>query len=198
MAKQIKRKDIPLERRKEIMNAAAELFAHKGYYGVSVNAIAQKAGVSKGNLYWHFESKLDIFHQLFEYLAAPLFIPLIEILESDLPPRKKLKSLSKACIDAAEKNPEVIRVGWQIVTHPELQEIIQTETREYMAPFIARLIPLFEAIGEKKPEAVARFYALTLDAFMGVSVLMPDEFDKKRFLSIIDERIINYTGGNDD
>ena len=198
MTKQIKRKDIPQERRKEIMNAAAELFANSGYYGVSVDAIAKKAGISKGNLYWHFSSKQEIFQHLFEYLAAPLFVPLIQILESDLPPRQKLRKLSRACIDAAEKNPEVVRFAWQIATHPELQEFMKSEYREYMAPFIARLVPLFKAIGEKKPEAIARFYALTLDAFMGVSVMMPDEFDKNRFLGIIDERFINYAGESHD
>lgn len=187
-----KRKDIPQERRKEIFSAATELFSKSGYHGVSVDAIAKKAGMSKGNLYWHFKSKQEIFIQLFEYLALPLFMPLMQLLEEDLLPREKLTAMSRACLETAGANPEIVRFAWQIAAQPELKEMFTSEYTEWMDPFIEKLTPLFAAIGEKKPEDIARFYALTLDAFMGMTVMMPGAFDKEKILALIEERFINF------
>lgn len=191
MVTQIKRKDIPAIRREEILEAAAELFARRGYHGVSVDAIAKKAGISKGNLYWHFKSKQEIFRQLFEHRVVPLFEPIFTILDSEELPKEKLKTLSRTCFDAAEAHPEVVRFGWQIAAQPELKEMFAGEYTEWMEPFIDQLTHLFEACGEEKPQQVARFFALSLDAFMGMAAMMPEQFDKESILSIIAERFID-------
>ncbi len=48
------------ERISEIIRAAVEVFVKKGYEGASMNAIADRAGISKGGLYHHFKSKDEI------------------------------------------------------------------------------------------------------------------------------------------
>lgn len=45
------------EREQRILEAAAELFVHYGYDKTTVSDIAHRAGVSKGAIYLHFESK---------------------------------------------------------------------------------------------------------------------------------------------
>jgi AcrR family transcriptional regulator len=52
--------------RREILNAAIELFAAKGYSRVSIRELAARAGCSTSNLYHHFASKYDIFVTLVE------------------------------------------------------------------------------------------------------------------------------------
>jgi TetR/AcrR family transcriptional regulator len=47
-----------------IFKAAEKLFAEKSFSSVSMDQIAQKSGMSKGNLYHHFESKEDLYNQL--------------------------------------------------------------------------------------------------------------------------------------
>lgn len=49
------------ERIKDITNAAIDIFLKKGYENTTMEYIAQKAGVSKGGLYHHFQSKDMIF-----------------------------------------------------------------------------------------------------------------------------------------
>lgn len=44
-----------------ILRAAADLFAQQGYDCVSMNAIAERAGVSKANIFHHFKSKNDLY-----------------------------------------------------------------------------------------------------------------------------------------
>ncbi len=52
--------------REQLLDAAARVFAERGYRGASVEAIAAAAGVTKGALYWNFESKSDLFFSLLE------------------------------------------------------------------------------------------------------------------------------------
>ena len=53
------------KRRGEIFAAAAGVFAEKGYALATVDEIAVAAGISKGSIYNYFESKQDLFWQLF-------------------------------------------------------------------------------------------------------------------------------------
>lgn len=39
---------------------AFELFAERGFAGVNLNDIATRAGVTKGSLYWHYDSKQEL------------------------------------------------------------------------------------------------------------------------------------------
>ena len=48
------------DRRRKIVAAASELFAHKGFEGTSIREIAAASGVLSGSLYYHFPSKEDL------------------------------------------------------------------------------------------------------------------------------------------
>lgn len=47
-----------------ILVAAKELFAESGFNAVSVNAIAERAGVSKANVFHHFKSKNTLYLEI--------------------------------------------------------------------------------------------------------------------------------------
>ncbi len=53
------------QRRLEILEAAADLFTDHDYDAVSLQAIAARAGLAKSALYRYFETKEDIFLQLY-------------------------------------------------------------------------------------------------------------------------------------
>ena len=66
----------------QIRDAAFLLFGRYGYDGVSVGDIAQRTGLSKGALYWHFSGKRELFldclrrmHRIFEDI---IFTPMLE------------------------------------------------------------------------------------------------------------------------
>lgn len=44
-----------------ILNTATQLFAELGYDAVSMSAVAEKAGVSKANIFHHFNTKQDLY-----------------------------------------------------------------------------------------------------------------------------------------
>lgn len=57
----------PKPTREKIVDAAAKLFYREGIRAVSVDAVAETAGVTKKTLYYHFRSKDDL---IGEYLAS--------------------------------------------------------------------------------------------------------------------------------
>lgn len=56
--------------RTAILDAALELFSHRGYGATSMRDIAGKAGVSTGSVYHHFADKEAIFKALLEQFQA--------------------------------------------------------------------------------------------------------------------------------
>ena len=52
---------IRAESRAKIIATARRLFAERGFDGCNVSDIAKQAGMSQGNIYWHFASKDELF-----------------------------------------------------------------------------------------------------------------------------------------
>lgn len=50
--------------RTKILTSAVQLFSKSNYHAVSMSEIAEGAGISKGTLYWHFDSKEDLFREI--------------------------------------------------------------------------------------------------------------------------------------
>ncbi len=192
MGKPLRRKDIPPLRRAQILAAAAELFSRGGYQGVTVDAIARQAGISKGNLYWHFRSKREIFQLLLEE-AMGRFDPVLgEIADSDAPPRQKLRALTRALLETAAANPEAMSLVLQIAAQPELRDMVSAEYVLLMSRYIDTMTQLFADAGAEKPRDVAALYALVIDALMGMVVVAPDLYDKERILALLEERFISF------
>src|SRR5450755_1995281 len=56
--------------RRQVLDAALQLFSRHGYRATSVRGIAKEAGVSTGNVYHHFPDKESIFKTLLDELWA--------------------------------------------------------------------------------------------------------------------------------
>src|SRR5215210_4307966 len=53
--------------KERVLGAALRLFNEKGTAAVSTNHIAEAAGISPGNLYYHYRNKEEIIAGLWEY-----------------------------------------------------------------------------------------------------------------------------------
>lgn len=67
--------------RADVLQAAQEVFAEVGYHRASLEAIARRAGYSKGAVYSNFESKDDLFFALLE----PVALLMVEALTAPYP-----------------------------------------------------------------------------------------------------------------
>lgn len=58
--------------RRELLQAARELFTEKGYAAATLDDLSVRTGVTKGALYHHFRDKRELFRALFEELEKEM------------------------------------------------------------------------------------------------------------------------------
>ncbi|QIE57415.1 TetR family transcriptional regulator [Pikeienuella piscinae] len=71
-----RRTRIQTENRLRIVAAAIDIFAQDGFRGATVDAIAERAGMSKPNLLYYFPSKEAIYREVLERLLDDWLAPL--------------------------------------------------------------------------------------------------------------------------
>ena len=54
-----------------ILVAATELFMQRGYEKTTVSNVAERGGVSRATVFWHFSDKAGLFREAFFRLLAP-------------------------------------------------------------------------------------------------------------------------------
>ncbi|MDQ2838460.1 MAG: TetR/AcrR family transcriptional regulator [Actinomycetota bacterium] len=79
--------------RQRIVAAAVALFAEQGFDATSVNQVVARAGVAKGALYHHFESKDDLLYEVYRELVDRQLAGLNAILARRLSPTGTLRAL---------------------------------------------------------------------------------------------------------
>jgi AcrR family transcriptional regulator len=80
-------------RREQIMTAATAVFARKGFDGTSMDDIVQASGLSKGGLYWHFDSKDAIIDAILSQFFDREMADLHRLAGLDLPAAERLRLL---------------------------------------------------------------------------------------------------------
>lgn len=63
---------LPLEKRTQLLDIAAQEFARNGFEDASVNRILELAHMSKGAAYYYFEDKVDLFCAVVQYAMEQL------------------------------------------------------------------------------------------------------------------------------
>ncbi|GAA0493170.1 TetR family transcriptional regulator [Paractinoplanes deccanensis] len=79
--------------REEILDAAAELFAQRGYAATSTRLIAEAVGIRQASLYYHFANKEQILAELLEATVRPSLTYAEELSTQDLDPAAALQEL---------------------------------------------------------------------------------------------------------
>lgn len=82
----LRRKKQPDAVRRALLDAALQLGYERGLAGVTVQAVAQKAGVTKGGLFHHFASKEALLEGLFTDIIKQLDAEIDRIMSEDREP----------------------------------------------------------------------------------------------------------------
>jgi len=83
------------DRRRNILNQAAELFADKGYARSSISELAAACGASKSWLYHYYPSKEAILYDIMRLHVTELVTMAEEALAYDGSPRQKFRRLAR-------------------------------------------------------------------------------------------------------
>jgi TetR/AcrR family transcriptional regulator len=129
----------------QIVSAAREEFAKRGFAGARVQEIARKAGVNKQLLFYYYHSKRGLFQAVLSRAAGELEAALTGITLSGGRPLERLRRALEAQFDYLGR-------------HPELVAILTQEGRADLGPFapaIKRLVVLLaegQGLGQVRDE----------------------------------------------
>lgn len=94
----------------KLLYSAKKNFFDKGYDAVSVDEIAEIAGVSKATLYRHFPSKEELFKSVVEQFFCDIRICIENIISQDLTFEKKLeKFIQTMRLELRELKPYLLK-----------------------------------------------------------------------------------------
>ena len=163
--------------RERIVSAANALFYADGIRGVSVDAVAAKAGVTKRTLYYHFESKDDL---VAAYLAGrdqpnlTLFKQWFAEADDGLPAQVQriFRNLARSARHPKWKGCGFLRTSAELANMPGHPAI--RIGAAHKKKFEAWLRATFEAEGIADPLRLARQILLLLDGSFAVVLLHRD------------------------
>jgi AcrR family transcriptional regulator len=113
------------EARDELLNAALQVFARRGYRDAGVDEIAAEAGYSKGALYWHFSGKEELLLTLLEERIDTPMRERFALLASAPPEQDMSVEATRAFAQQLDEEREVLlleREYWSLaIRDPELR-----------------------------------------------------------------------------
>ncbi len=179
-----KRPDLRAQRAGEIVQAAAEVFAEKGYQRARVIDVARRAGIGKGTIYEYFRNKQELFLAVFDwYVEGVLEASLAAIAPSDAPPRtlrRLVEEMLAATAEVLHLYPLTLEF-WAAAAGSELGERLNQEFRDLYRRYgdaLAEVIRAGVASGDFHPAvdplATARVLAGALDGLFLQAWLDPD------------------------
>jgi AcrR family transcriptional regulator len=123
------------EKHRQIMTAAAALFARQGYQKTSIDEIVREAGISKGLYYHYFENKKELYIHLYNSYADILSNTICErvaLSETDF--FERLKQVSHIRIDFAVSYPSLYRFLYSAYyeEHPDIAPLIKNKNEELL------------------------------------------------------------------
>jgi AcrR family transcriptional regulator len=93
--KRLTREEAKQQTREQLLLAAAQVFAQKGFHGASIDEIAETAGYTKGAVYTHFSTKDDLYLALLDQSLDRESSIWTQIIEEGLEIKTHSKELEK-------------------------------------------------------------------------------------------------------
>ncbi len=86
------------ERKQQLLDAAADLFASKGYATTRIADICARAGVAKGLFYWYFDTKESLFAELVRTMRLALRRTQAAAMDPDSDPVRRIRQGTEASV----------------------------------------------------------------------------------------------------
>jgi AcrR family transcriptional regulator len=97
------RADVSEERRAEIIEAALHCFTRQGYNNTTMDDIVAESGLSKGTLYWYFDSKDDLFSAAMMSVFEDISEDALKDIEQRSTASDKLLAMARAAVNIGKQ-----------------------------------------------------------------------------------------------
>jgi AcrR family transcriptional regulator len=173
------------DRRKEILDAAMELFALKGYSQTTIQDIANKASISKGLLYNYFSSKDAIIEELF-HQGLNLFYQYLDADNDGILSTEEMQYFLEKQIENLKKNPLFWKLFFMILIRPSSEKLLEKLRFEaYHSKMWMLVYSYMERHFTDKPDAHCWYFYAMMDGVFMHYAFSPDQYPIDEVLQII-------------
>ncbi|MFI6767484.1 TetR/AcrR family transcriptional regulator [Streptomyces sp. NPDC050355] len=113
---------MPEERRRELLAAAAEVFAVQGYDATTVRQIADAVGMLAGSLYYHFDSKEAMLDEILSTFLDELWDGYDAVLAARLGPRETIEALVTESFREIDRHRAAVAIYQKEAKHLAAQQ----------------------------------------------------------------------------
>ncbi|MCG8701326.1 MAG: TetR/AcrR family transcriptional regulator [Bacteroidales bacterium] len=173
------------ERIAQIVEAALELFANKGYEGTSISQIAKEANMSKGLMYNYFNSK----EALLKYILDNVVDEMTDLFDPNHDGILELHEMKGFIIDffkLLKEKRHFYHLYFQVALQPTVFKLIEKRIEDMLKPLIEMTTVYFTEMGFENPVAEALIFGSIMDGAAFDYVLKPDLFP----IEILQEELI--------
>jgi AcrR family transcriptional regulator len=177
--------------RSRLLDAAASVFAHHGYERATLDEVAHVAGLTKGAVYWHFESKAHLFRALlaeYDRREAEFSDAQAERARASSDPEQAIVALVKAEHARLVESPEWARLPAEFLAAGR-EEAIRTELasallrrRSGLGVWLRELANAGKLDPELEPDAVALIGESLIRGLLELALVDPEvDLDRAAF-----------------
>lgn len=138
------RPDVSEERKTQILTAATKVFTERGFADARMDDIVSEAGLSKGALYWYFDSKdaiiISILDQIFDYETGHVR----ELLERENSAKSKLEVFIETMVKDLEKMKPLMPIFFDFWSLSVRKKTINQAIKKYYQSFLDMIEPIIE------------------------------------------------------
>ncbi|NLV54737.1 MAG: TetR/AcrR family transcriptional regulator [Acidimicrobiales bacterium] len=133
------------ERRMQLIAAAGELFAERGYDDTRIVDIVERAGVAKGLFYWYFDNKEALFRDLVEQNRLSLRRAQAAAIDSDAEPLLRIRQATEASVVYMARHARLFSLLEVEVVDQKFTDVLRQGTEVHAADTAALIA---EAVAE--------------------------------------------------
>ncbi len=165
------------ERREQLLDVAKEVVDEQGFHGVSIEAVARRAGITRPVVYNHFGDLDSLLEAMIQREGARGLAQLAEVIPSDPGPDPQ-----KALLEALRGYLETVRadpITWRLVLMPPegapavLRKQI-TQGRDAVVAVLAELVGSGVGGGPKSPDPELTARTISAIADEGARLMLTD------------------------
>ncbi len=162
--------------RARLLEAAAQVYARRGFAGATLEEVASEAGFTKGAVYAHFGSKENLLLALVEEHLAGQVAEQLELFDRDRVTWERPLAGSDRWMDRLQQSPDRFRLFVELWTHAQRDEPLRLRLAEALGELRATFTRFSvdsaaDAGVEAPPEVAEQFANVMLGLGVGFAML---------------------------
>jgi AcrR family transcriptional regulator len=168
-------------RRQDVVDAAARVFAERGFQATTMHDLSEATGLAAGGLYHYIGSKEQLLFDICAELLDPLLAEAHQLVAQPAPPEETLRRLVRVWVDHVERHRDHMRVFQQerqLIERGPRWRAVRASRKEF-----ERVLEGVLVAGERSKDFVFPDRRLALMALLAMINYLPQWFRPRGRLS---------------